>query len=55
MPFRSKSQARWMRAAEARGEVPQGTSDRWAAETPNIKNLREKVKEPGKKKPKKKK
>lgn len=43
MPFRSKAQQRWMFAAEARGEVPPGTAERWAHETPNLKNLPERV------------
>lgn len=34
MPFASEAQRRWMLAAESRGEVPPGTYDRWAAETP---------------------
>jgi len=33
MPFRSKSQQRWMFAAEARNELPKGTARRWAKET----------------------
>ena len=32
-----------MFAAEARGEVPKGTSERWAHHTKNIKNLPEHV------------
>jgi hypothetical protein len=42
VPFKSKSQQRWMFAAEARGEVPKGTAKRWANETPNITKLPEK-------------
>lgn len=42
-PFRSKRQARWMFAAEARGELPKGTAERWAEETPDIKRLPEKA------------
>jgi hypothetical protein len=45
MPFKSKSQQRWMFAAEARGELPGGTAKRWAHETKDIKGLPEKVKE----------
>ena len=39
MPFKSKKQARWMFAAEAKGKLPKGTAKRWAAETKSIKNL----------------
>jgi len=41
MPFKSKAQQRWMFAAEARGELPKGTADRWAKETKSIKSLPE--------------
>jgi hypothetical protein len=51
MPFRSRSQQRWMFAAESRGEVPEGTAERWAKHTSSIKSLPEKV---GKKKKKRK-
>lgn len=44
MPFKSKRQARWMFAAENRGEVPKGTAKEWAHKTPSIKKLPEKVK-----------
>lgn len=44
MPFKSKSQQRYMFAAEARGELPEGTARRWAHETKSIKKLPEKVK-----------
>ena len=44
MPFKSKSQQRYMFAAESRGELPKGTARRWAHETDNIKKLPEKVK-----------
>lgn len=44
MPFKSKAQQRFMFAAENRGQLPKGTAERWARETPNIKNLPEKVK-----------
>jgi len=33
-----------MFAAESRGEVPKGTAERWANETPSIKSLPEKKK-----------
>lgn len=39
MPFKSSAQMRWMFSAEKRGEVPEGTADRWAHETPDIKSL----------------
>jgi hypothetical protein len=42
MPFKSKAQQRYMFAAEARGELPKGTAERWAHETPDIKKLPEK-------------
>lgn len=44
MPFKSKSQQKWMFAAEARGEVKKGTAERWAKHTKNIKGLPNKVK-----------
>lgn len=45
MPFTSKKQSRWMRAAEARGEIPKGTSSRWAHHTPGgVKGLPESAK-----------
>lgn len=44
MPFKSKAQQRFMFAAEARGELPEGTADRWAHHTKNIKKLPEHVK-----------
>lgn len=43
MPFKSKAQARKFRAMEAAGEIPEGTSSRWAKHTPSIKALPEKV------------
>ena len=42
MPFKSKAQQRFMFAAESRGDVPKGTAERWAKETPDIKSLPEK-------------
>jgi hypothetical protein len=45
MPFKSKAQQRWMFAAEARGEVPEGTAHRWAKHTKNMRKLPEKVSE----------
>jgi hypothetical protein len=44
MPFKSKSQARWMFSAEKRGDVKKGEAEKWAHETPNMKYLPEKVK-----------
>lgn len=41
MPYKSQAQRRFMYAAEARGEVPKGTADRWSKETKNIKSLPE--------------
>jgi hypothetical protein len=42
MPFVSKAQSRLFRAKEARGELPEGTSHRWAHETPGgVKSLPE--------------
>jgi hypothetical protein len=45
MPFKSKSQQRLFFAKEAKGELPKGTAERWAHETPNMKKLPEKKKE----------
>lgn len=42
MPFKSKSQQRFFFAAEARGELPEGTARRWAHHTPEISKLPEK-------------
>lgn len=42
MPFQSKSQRRFMYAAEARGDVPKGTAKRWEEHTPKDKPLPEK-------------
>lgn len=39
MPFKSEAQRRFMHAAEARGEVPEGTAAAWSAETPKAKKL----------------
>jgi hypothetical protein len=33
MPFKSEAQRRFMYAAEARGEVPEGTAARWQKHT----------------------
>ena len=44
MPLKSKAQQGWMFAAEARGELEPGTAKRWARETPNIKDLPQRVK-----------
>lgn len=43
-PYKSKAQRRWMHAAEDRGEVPEGTADRWEKHTPKGKKLPERVK-----------
>ncbi|MFZ5559822.1 MAG: hypothetical protein ACOZAL_03445 [Patescibacteria group bacterium] len=44
MPYHSKAQQRFFFAKEKRGELPKGTAERWAHETPNIKALPERVK-----------
>ena len=44
MPYKSKSQQRYMFAAEERGDVEPGTAERWAKETKDIKGLPERVK-----------
>ena len=44
MPFKSKSQQRFMFAAEERGDVPKGTAEEWAHKTKDIKALPEHVK-----------
>jgi len=44
VPFKSRSQQRFMFAAEARGDIEPGTAERWAKHTENIKALPEKVK-----------
>jgi len=43
-PYKSKSQMRAFFAKESRGELPKGTAEHWAHETPNLKHLPEKVK-----------
>lgn len=43
MPFKSRSQVRRFWAAEAAGELPEGTAHRWAQHTPSIKALPDKV------------
>lgn len=37
MPLKSKAQERFLRAAEARGEVKKGTAERFREETPKRK------------------
>lgn len=44
MPFKSKSQQRYMFSAEAKGDLPKGTAKRWAHHTKDIKSLPEHVK-----------
>jgi len=44
MPAKSKAQLRLLFAKERRGELPQGTAERWAEHTPDIKHLPEHVK-----------
>lgn len=41
MPFKSKAQQRFIFAAEARGDLKNGTAEKWAHETYNIKKLPE--------------
>jgi hypothetical protein len=41
MPFKSAAQRRYVYAAEARGEMPEGTAEKWSAETPKGKKLPE--------------
>jgi hypothetical protein len=43
MPFKSKAQQRYMFAAEARGDIKPGTAEEFAAATPSIKKLPQKV------------
>jgi hypothetical protein len=43
MPFKSKSQQKYMFWAESQGKLPKGTAEKWAEHTPNIKKLPEKV------------
>jgi len=44
MPFESKAQMRKFFAMEERGEIPKGTAQRWADETPSTKKLPERKK-----------
>ena len=44
MPYKSKSQQRFMYAAEERGDVEEGTASRWAKETRDLKGLPARVK-----------
>jgi len=44
VPYKSKSQQRFMYAAEERGDVEEGTASRWSKETKDIKGLPERVK-----------
>ena len=53
MPFKSRAQAKKFRVMEAKGEIPKGTSHRWAEHTKSIKSLPEHVKKHGKKTTKK--
>ena len=43
MPFKSKKQMGKFFAMEDRGDLPEGTAERWAHHTKNIKKLPEKV------------
>ncbi len=44
MPYKSKSQQRFMYAAEERGDVEPGTAARWSKETKDAKDLPERAK-----------
>lgn len=41
MPFKSEAQRKFMYAAQARGELPEGTAEKWSKETPKGKKLPE--------------
>lgn len=55
MPFKSKSQERFFFAAQKRGDLKPGTAEKWAHETPDIKELPGHVGRYGRKTEKKKK
>lgn len=40
MPLKSKAQQRYLFAAQARGELPKGTAEKFVAETPKSKLAR---------------
>ena len=42
MPFKSKAQMRKFHVMEKRGEIPKGTTAKWARHTKSIKKLPEK-------------
>jgi len=44
MPFKSQAQRKFFYAAEDRGELPEGTAERWEKHTPKGKKLPEHVK-----------
>jgi hypothetical protein len=44
VPYKSKSQQRFMYAAEAKGDVEPGTAARWSKETKDAKGLPERAK-----------
>ena len=44
MPFKSKAQMRKFFAMEGRGQLPAGTAQRWAQETPSISALPQHIK-----------
>lgn len=48
MPFKSMAQAGKMFSMEKRGELAPGTAERWAKETPDMKDLPERVSGPKK-------
>lgn len=41
MPFKSKAQQKFFGAKESKGELPKGTTSRWAKHTPDMKKLPE--------------
>lgn len=43
MPFKSKSQQRWMYAAAARGDLPKSVPAKFAAATPDFSKLPERA------------
>lgn len=47
MPYKSKAQHRFFRAAESRGELPKGTASNWAHHTKSLKKLPEHVSKKG--------
>jgi len=46
MPYKSVAQMKKFYAMEKRGELPRGTAERWAKETPDIKKLPKRIRHP---------